>query len=197
MKITRYIFLTIAGFWILAPSCKSPSDQSVWDSTAGTYTIPSLQITYAIPTEVGDWAVADFDRSVPELKFCGVDNNSVICILIVEPNKVERVRELNTKKVWALLYEMICQSSVGPVLRFNPDIEKERYLDADSWKFRTDVLIASDCDTVGVTYAGYFFESPNRKTVGILSIVPTSVLDSTGTQILDKYFEGVRFFTDE
>ena len=196
MKIMKEWILVVVGFFILASGCKS-TEQAVWDNMAGTYTIPSLKIVYVVPTEVENWAVADLGHAIPEIKFCGVDNSAVICVLILEPGLVKSVKEMNAAKVWKLLYEMICQSSTGCVLQFNPDIGQEKYRNLDSWKFRTDVLIANGCDTVGVTYAGYFFDSPNGKMAGIVSIAPTSHLDAVGIQILDKYFDGVRFFAEE
>lgn len=170
------------------------SQQPFWNSTTGMYIIPSLGISYIVPSDVENWAIADIDGSVPEIKFCGVDYSTDICIVIVEPDsRLKNVTELDSAKVRNILREIICQTPTGHILRFEPNLERSRYADSESWHFRADISIANHSDTVEISYLGYIFDCPNRKVAGIVSIVPDGVLDSVGVQIMDKYFDGMGF----
>lgn len=179
--------------WLFLISCgERTTNQSFWNSTTGTYTIPSLEICYTVPTDVANWAVADMNDSALEIKFCGVDNSTAICLVIVEPNSGPKsVSELDSVEIKDILREIICQSPTGHVVGFNPSLEKRQCAGSESWNFRADISIVNFGDTVEVSYVGHIFDCPNRKIAGIVSIVPTEVLDSIGLQTMDKYFDGV------
>ena len=190
MKNMKYWSLVILMFLISCGSKKT--NQSFWDDTTGTYTIPSLAISYTVPTDVEYWAIADMDGLTPEIKFCGVDNSSDVCIVIVEPDStLKSIAELDSVKINDILREIICQSPTGEILQFTSTIQPGQYIGTDSWDFRVDISIADNCNAVDVSYIGHIFDCPNRKVAGIVSIVPTIALDSTGLQTMDKYLNGV------
>lgn len=173
---------------LLLVSCKK---RNFWDETTGTYTIPSLNLSYVVPTNVEYWAIADIDGSIPELQFCGVDATTCVNIVIVKPNiKANSITKLDKPHVEELLYDIICQNPDCKIFGFNPQIEPALYLGTQSWKFMSDVSIEDDKDSVAISYAGYFFNSNNR-VVGIMSIIPTSIRDSLGRNIIDNYFMGL------
>lgn len=168
------------------------TSQSNWDDTTGTYTIPSLELSYTVPTDVENWAIADIDGSIPEIKFCGVDNSTDICITIIQPDStLKSVAELDSVKVNNILRKIICQAPAGEILRFTPTVKLGQYIGSGSWNFRVDISIASNWNTVDVSYAGHIFDCTNKKVAGIVSIIPTEMLDSIGLQTIDRYFDGV------
>ena len=174
-------------------SCgRQTSNTSFWNSTTGTYTIPSLEICYTVPSDVENWAIANIDSSIPEIKFCGVDNSTGVCIVIVEPdNTINSVAELDSVKIRNILHEIICQSPSGRILRFNPVIQRHRYAGSDSWRFNADIAIVNDVDTAFVSYSGYLFDCLNQKVAGIVSVSSTDIFESSDTNVLDKYFLGL------
>ena len=90
------------------------AQHSYWDSITGMYTIPSLGISYTVPSDIENWAIADINGSVPKIKFCGMDHSTGICIVIVEPdNRLKSVTELDSVKVRDILCEIICQTPTG------------------------------------------------------------------------------------
>lgn len=185
-------WLGVLGLLFLVSCGGEKAQRSFWDGTAGMYTIPSLGISYTVPSDIENWAIADIDGSVPKIKFCGMDHSTGICIVIVEPDsRLKSVAELDSVKVGDILREIICQTPAGHILRLDPNLERSRYADSESWHFRTDITIANNSDTVEISYLGHIFDCPNRKVAGIVSIVPTEVLDSVGVQTTDKYFDGV------
>ncbi|MCH5334916.1 MAG: hypothetical protein J1D86_03815 [Alistipes sp.] len=182
----------LVGLMFLISCGARKTNQSFWDDTTGTYIMPSLELSYTVPTDVGNWAIAEMDGSVPEIKFCGVDTSTDICIVIVEPDSgLRSVSELDSVKVKDILREIICQSPTGHILQFCPKMERGLYAGSGSWDFRTDISIVSLRDTVDVSYTGHIFDCPNRKVAGIVSIVPTEILDSVGLQTMYRYFDGV------
>lgn len=190
MRNVKYCVLILALF---LGSCggQDPGSSS-WNSMTGTYTIPSLGISYTVPSAVENWAIADTDGSVPAIKFCGVDHSTGICVVIVEPDRrLKSVTDLDEDKALGILREISCQSPAGRILRFEPSVEKRRYADSEHWRLRADITIATDSDTVGISYVGNIFDCPNRRVAGIVSIVPSGVYDSVLVQTVEKYFEGV------
>ena len=190
MKKLKY--WSVVGLMFLISCSELKTNQSFWDDTTGTYTIPSLELSYTVPTDVEYWAVADLDDTTPKIKFCGVDTSTDICIVIVEPNsELRRVSELDSVKVKDILREIICQSPTGHILRFSPKIERGLYAGSGSWDFRADISLVSMRDTVEVSYIGHIFDWLNKKVVGIVTIVQTEVIDSIGLQTIDSFFDGV------
>lgn len=182
----------IVGLLFLVSCVGGKAQQSFWDNKTGMYIIPWLGISYTVPSDIENWAIADIDSSVPKIKFCGMDHSTGICIVIVEPDsRLKSVTELDSVKVRNILREIICQTPTGHILQLDPNLERSRYADSESWCFRTDISIANNSDTVKISYLGHIFDCPNRKVAGIVSIVPTEVLDSVGVQTTDKYFDGM------
>lgn len=191
-------WLGVLGLLFLASCGGEKAQRSFWDGTAGMYTIPSLGISYTVPSDIENWAIADIDGSVPKIKFCGMDCSTDICIVIVEPDgRLKSVTELDSVKVGDILREIVCQTPAGYILRFDPNLKRSRYADSESWHFRADVSVANQSDTVEISYLGHIFDCPNRKVAGILSIVQTDALDSVGVHTVDKYFDGMNFVMND
>ena len=184
----------IVGLCFLISCGGKNAQQSFWDNITGTYTIPSLGIRYTVPSDIENWAIADIDGAVPKIKFCGMDPSTDMCIAIVEPdNSLKSVTELDSVKVTDIFREIICQTPTGHILRLNSNLERSRYADSENWRLRADISVVNNSDTVEISYLGYIFDCSNRKIAGIVSIVPTEVLDSVGMQTMDKYFDGIHF----
>lgn len=184
--MTNAKYLVLVGLLSGMSCSRKTINPSYWDKNTGTYTIPSLEIGYTVPSAVEHWAIAHIDGSIPEIKFCGVDNSTGVCIVIVEPDKAIRsVAELDSVKVRNILREIICQSPNGRILRFNPTIRKCRYAESDSWTFNADISITNDADTAFISYSGYLFDCRNKKIAGIVSVAPVD------TNVLDHYFSGL------
>lgn len=189
MRTIKYAGLVVV---LSLLACGRKTASSSWDSITGTYTIPELEISYTIPSAVENWAIANIDGLVPEIKFCGVDNSTDVCIVIVEPESaIKCVEELDSTKVRTILHEIIGQSPSGRILQFNPILQRGRYADSDSWGFKADISIANDADTAFVSYSGYLFDCRNQKVAGIVSVAPTEVFASAEADVLESYFAGL------
>lgn len=190
MRNFEYLICLLGLLLIFA--CSTKTEQPSWTEETGVYSIPSIGVDYKVPTDVENWSIARNNENIPEIKFCGIDGLTGVCIAIVTPIDLTKnsVAELDSVEICNVLYKVVGQSYSYDMYEFKPIIQRTIFHDCVTWRFGIDITVTSNTDSIDVSYSGYFFD--NNNTIGIvLIVVPTGVLNEIGSETVEKYLSGL------
>lgn len=177
---------------VLSSCASKQDDKTAWDETANCLEIKDAGLNYTPPTDIKHWIIADNENLIPQIKFCGVDTVTRICITIVNPPiGIKEIAEMDSDAVSKSVREITCQYPAESIIKYDTKIEKSLYRGAESWKFISDISVREQFDTIRISNRGYFFDNGN-KIYGIVATIPGLVADKMSDADIEIYLSGVK-----
>ncbi len=185
-------FIIICLMTALSSCSSKHDDKTAWDETSRCLKIEGTGLCYTPPTDISNWIIADDENLIFQIKFCGVDTVSRICMTVINPETdCDNVAGMDSAAVYKQIREITCQYPSESIIKFDPEIERCVYNGADSWKFTSDISIKEGFDTVSIANHGYFFDCGNE-ILGIVATIPGIVADKMSDDDIEKYLSGLR-----
>lgn len=175
---TAVLSLCMAVFSI---SCNKADKAGHWDEATSTFQLPAAGLSYHLPTPVEHWAIANPDNMPENIKFCGVDSQSGVCVMIIKLDErrygAKAIGELSMQKLQKFVSEISKQPDAEAVEMAPLLIEDAEFLGKRAYSFRCDISLKNaekEIDNMRVTYIGYVFGTDD----GPYALVVTSAAET-------------------
>lgn len=180
------LFLSV----VMASCHHAEKKESNWNNETGDFSIPELNLSYEVPTDVKQWAIANPDSLPEEIKFFGIDRLSGVMVAVSQPKvNVTSIEDLDSISVIKLAVDMVGQYPGDHLAYIHNSAHQDEFQGKKAMKFTSYLGVKNGNDTVRILNEGYFF-SVNDKIAGIL--VTSQQNDSTESVSLSPYLEALR-----